>query len=76
MPNHYETSGFIGGALFGGGTGLTILQTAPMQLIYEFPIKMIFVIVLSFLGGIVGMMAKDLYTSRLKDWWNNKIRKK
>jgi CDP-diglyceride synthetase len=60
---------FIGGALFGIGGGvpiwpeMTIFSLAKVPpIILDFPLRVLFTIILAFFGGLSGMLAKDIYT--------------
>ena len=60
---------FTGGALFGLGGGvsiwheMTIFSLAKIPpVVVDFPLRVLFTIVLAFFGGLSGMLAKDFYS--------------
>lgn len=59
---------FIGGFFMGGWSGLsfwddalTFLQINPTQFLEYFALKLAATMVLGLFGGLIGMLAKDLY---------------
>lgn len=65
----------IGGGLFGMLGGFKIWGMTINLLYWEFPFKLVGTITLAAVGGIVGLMARDLYHHKIKHWWLKKIKK-
>ena len=60
--HHYSEAGFVGGSLTGLAAGIKFFfLQAPIPTISEVLIKLITTILLAGLGGIAGMLSKDLY---------------
>jgi len=61
-------AGWWGGFTVGGVSGIKIflLQMNPMSFPTEFALKLIGTVILSCVGGIFGMLARDLYTHWIK----------
>ncbi len=65
----------IGGGSFGVFGGIKLFQIPMQAMPWEFPLKMFGTIILSAIGGLVGLLIKDFYQHRIKYWWINKIKK-
>lgn len=72
---HYSQAGFIGGALTGLAAGIKFFfLQAPIPTLSEVMIKLITTILLAGVGGIAGMLAKDLYIHWMQPWLKNLLR--
>jgi len=70
-----DATAFMGGLSFGSMFGAPILGIEWHALIIQAPLKVFMAVVVSFMGGIAGLAAKDFY-SMAKEWYKNKYQKK
>lgn len=61
-----KASAIAGGAIFGVFGGFKLLGVPVNNLWYEFPLKMFGTVVLSAIGGLVGLIIKDFYIHKIK----------
>ena len=76
---------FLGGFVMGGWSGFSIWDSVPplaqvmtpTQIVQMYVIKLAVTLILGFLGGVTGMLGKDIY-EKVKKYLNNgkKVKKK
>lgn len=70
-----RATAFMGGLCSGGIFGVKILGIQWESLVIQGPLKVFMAVVVSFMGGIAGLAAKDFYTMA-KKWINDKMKDK
>lgn len=71
---HDKLTAFCGGAFTGSIFGVQILGIKWESLVIQGPLKVFMAVVISFMGGIAGLAAKDFYVMA-KKWVIEKINK-
>lgn len=67
-PNSDLISGFIGGSTAGGIVSIKVwfAQINATNIPADIALKIVATIIISFCGGVFGMLAKDVYTNIIK----------
>jgi hypothetical protein len=75
-PNSDLIAGFIGGTTAGGVVSIKVwfAQVMPQNIPADIALKIMATIIISFCGGVFGMLAKDVYTHIIKPKLFKKIK--
>lgn len=58
---------FLSGSFTGLTSGVVLLDKVLTEWVIEYPVKIAFVCLLSFMGGIAGLAGKDFYRHKIKN---------